>query len=134
VSSQIVDMSCRWTTFLARTSLVDRGLNSQARHGSHYRNGRCNDNSRRSIAWVSRKWSDKSPRLYCTEFWCAFQHKSRLMVAKQASSARICGPSSSWRRRNTAGGRTWRDCFVVHLSPPIIIHGKIVFAWFLAEG
>jgi hypothetical protein len=53
------------------------------------------------------------------------------MGANQASEARICGTRSDWRRRDTAGGWTERDCFAVHLWCPIMISGNIVVFLFV---
>jgi hypothetical protein len=128
-----VDISCRWTTFRARTPLVYRGLNGQTNDKSDHTNVRREDKSQCSIAWVSREWPDKEQNYYFNESWCAFHHENRLMEAKQAPEARICGTRSGWRRYDAAGGWICRDYFFVPLSCPIRIHRKIFVCSWLAE-
>jgi hypothetical protein len=128
-----MDMSCRWTTFRARSPLVYRWLNVRRNEHSDHTKVLCEDESRRSIAWVSREWPDKEQNCYLNEPWCAFYHENRLMEAKEALSARICGASPGWRRHDAAGGWICRDDFVIHLIWPIRIHGKSFICSWLAE-
>jgi hypothetical protein len=59
ISSPIIGMNCRWTTFRARTHLVYRGLNVRCNDQSDHANVRRNFQGDRSITWVSREPPDK---------------------------------------------------------------------------